>query len=260
MLEKISLDIIKFLTISELDVLRYIDNNKRTVIEMSIQKLSKVSFTSTATIMRLCKKLEISGFSELKYRLKEELESSSKKKKSASFKEILDYNVDLIYKTSNLIEENKVNEVIDLLMKPTRIHFFGKGLTASVLEYASKQLLTYNRSNFLYQDTHIAYLAAESMNENDVLFACSLSGKTHQIIRMTQIAKSRKAKVITISRNRENELSELGDYVFSVYAEDNEDSIFDVSSRLPIMFVLNVIITGYIERLSQSKINEKHSI
>ncbi|HBP26258.1 MAG TPA: hypothetical protein DD618_04830 [Acholeplasmatales bacterium] len=82
MLSKINIDIINSLTISELDVLRFVDNNKKQILDWSIQTLSKTTFVSTATIMRLCKKLGYSGFSELKYRLKEEISALDSFKKT----------------------------------------------------------------------------------------------------------------------------------------------------------------------------------
>lgn len=250
MLSRINNDIINSLTISELDVLRFVDTNKKQILDWSIQTLSKTTFVSTATIMRLCKKLGYSGFSELKYRLKEEVNALDSFKKTATFSDIVSQNVKSIVDTAGILDEAKVSEIVELMFKPsTRIHFFGKGLTGTIAEYASKELLTGNRANFHYVDTHIAYLAAESMNEDDLLFVCSLSGNTHQIVRMAQIAKGRNAKVVTISSNKKNELSKIGDYNFTVFDEEITGRQFDVASRLPILFVLNIIITSYIDKL-----------
>lgn len=248
MLSSISIDTINSLTISELDALRFIENNRRLVLTLSIKKLSEITFVSTATIMRLCKKLGFSGFAEMKYHIREELNQIDKAHRNATFVETVNQNVKSIVETAAMLDEKKVMKIVDLMLKPTNIHFFGKGLTSTVINYASKQLLTYNRANFFYQDTHIAYLVAESMTENDLLFACSLSGKTHQVVRMAQIAKSRKATVVTISSNTSNELSKIGDYNLAFYNEEDLRNRQDVSSRLPILFILNIIITTYINQ------------
>ncbi len=67
MLTKIDSQTLSSLSASELDVLKYINSNKARILKMSIQEIAKECFTSTATIMRLCKKIGFSGFSELKY-------------------------------------------------------------------------------------------------------------------------------------------------------------------------------------------------
>lgn len=242
MLSTIKIETINSLTISELDVLRFIDNNKKLFLDCSIKELSGVTFVSTATIMRLCKKLGFSGYLEFKYHIKEEVFHEENNKKPASFDDLVSENIRAIVETAKMIDEQKVKEVVNHMKGNKRIHFFGKGLTSTVLHYASKQLLTANRSNFNYQDTHIAYLASESMTENDLLFVASMSGKTHQVVRMSQIAKSRNATVVTISSNNNNELSKIGDYNFTFYKEDKTRQ-FDIASRLPILFILNIIIT-----------------
>lgn len=140
-----------------------------------------------------------------------------------------------------------------MLLLPTKIHFFGKGLTSTVLDYTSKQLLTHNRANYNYQDTHIAYLASESMTSNDMLIVCSLSGNTHQVVRAAQIAKSRGAKVVTITRNVENELSKIGDINLSICTDNTPKSVSDISSRIPMLFILNIIITTYIKQKQGEK-------
>jgi len=252
MLSSISIDTINSLTISELDVLRFIQNNRKLVLDLSVKRLAETTFVSTATVMRLCKKLGFSGFNELKYHIKKELNQMEKANRDATFADTVYQNVKAIEETAAMLDEKKVMKIVDLMMKPTNIHFFGKGLTATVLEYASKQLLTYNRANSIYTDTHIAYLVAESMTENDLVFACSLSGNTHQVVRMAQIAKSRKATIVTISSNTENELSKLGDYNFTVYSAEACRNRQDISSRLTILFILNIIITTYIHQKTKN--------
>lgn len=248
MFTRIGIDIINSLTISELDILRYIDNNKKEILDMSIQDLSKTVFFSTTSIMRLCKKIGFSGFSELKYYVKEEMKNAEQRLANETYESIVNSNVESIVETAKLLDKEKVNAIVDLMLSKERIHFFGKGLTSTVLEYASKQLLTCNRANFNYLDTHIAYLACESMSDKDMLIVCSLSGNTHQVVRAAQIAKSRNAKVITITKNVNNELSKIGDINISICSDNNMKNTSDISSRVPMLFVLNIIITIYTKR------------
>lgn len=47
----------------------YISNNVKTVMNSSIQKLSKDTNISTATIVRFCQEIGVNGFGELKLKL-----------------------------------------------------------------------------------------------------------------------------------------------------------------------------------------------
>ena len=58
--------VIQRLSANELAILEYIYENHEDVVHMSIRELSQAVSYSSATILRFCKKLGLSGFSELK--------------------------------------------------------------------------------------------------------------------------------------------------------------------------------------------------
>ena len=60
-------EVINSLSSLELELLRYINSHKEDVVTSSIQDLAKNSFVSTTTVIRLCKKLHLDGYSHLKY-------------------------------------------------------------------------------------------------------------------------------------------------------------------------------------------------
>lgn len=251
MISKINVKIINSMSLSELDVMRYIDNNKYDVVNMSIQELSKKAFVSTATIMRFCKKLNFSGFSELKYKLKEEIQNEENTISIVDYDNVLACNLISINETMKNVSKKDVENVVLAMHKASRIHFFGKGLSATILEYASKLLLTFGVSSQCYKDTHLAYIMAEKMNEDDILFVASLSGNTHQIVRMAQIAKSRNATVVTFTNNDSNELSKIGDYQFGVTVDGIITHPADISSRIPMLVILNIILTLYFGKMKK---------
>ena len=59
---------------TEAYVYNYVVKNTKKVLNASIRELANDTHVSTATIMRFCKKMGCEGFTELKYRLKENLE------------------------------------------------------------------------------------------------------------------------------------------------------------------------------------------
>ena len=60
---------------SENEVRMYILKNSNEVIKMSIQELASKSFTSPPTIMRICNRLGLGGFSDLKIEIASELKT-----------------------------------------------------------------------------------------------------------------------------------------------------------------------------------------
>ena len=70
MFQSFPIEKINSLSPMELDVLRYINSNRSAVLTLSIEELAKKIFVSTTTIIRLCKKLDLDGYSHLKYFIK----------------------------------------------------------------------------------------------------------------------------------------------------------------------------------------------
>ncbi len=247
MIDKVDIEIINSFTVSELYVFTYVDKNKAETIKSSVKELAEKTFVSTATVMRVAKKLGYSGFSEFKYALKKELdESNDKQENIKGLEKIKESLLDEVALTRENLNDEDIKTVAQILKSDCRVHMFAKGLTINVLEYASKQLQTAYRPVYLYNDTHIAYINAENFTSEDVIFLASLSGKTHQVVRVAQIAKSRGAKIITLTGRRVNELSKLGDINFKVANERVGSTKHDFSSRLAMIYVLEVIIGVYL--------------
>lgn len=247
MIDKVDIEIINSFTVSELYVFTYLDKNKEEIIKFSVKELAEKTFVSTATVMRVAKKLGYSGFSELKYALKKELDEAKKEQSNTKdLEKIKTTLLDEVALTMTKLNDEDIKTVAKILKSDCRVHMFAKGLSLNVLEYAFKQLQTAYRPIYLYNDTHIAYINAENFTNEDVIFLASLSGKTHQVVRVAQIAKSRGAKIITLTGRRVNELSKLGDINFKVANERVGSTKHDFSSRLAMIYVLEVIIGVYL--------------
>jgi len=234
----------------ELDVLRYINNNKSDVLTLSIQELAKKLFVSTTTIIRLCKKLNLEGYSHLKYYIRELLateKSSEGVSSPMSLEEIITEELSDIEKTARGIDGQAVREIVEFMQQDTQIHFFAKGLTNIVFDYAARHLLSLSRHVIRYEDTHIAYVQAGNMSGKDIIFLGSISGNTEQVVRVAQIAKSKGAKVVTFTAAPSSQLSKIGDYNFLLINNAKTTLDVDTKSRCQLMFVLNVIVKSYVQ-------------
>lgn len=232
----------------ELELLRYINIHKEEIASLSIHDLAKNTFVSTTTIIRLCKKLNLEGYSHLKYFLRDKVTSSSGKSvyTSRSLDDLLAEELSDIERTAKGIDLKAVHEIATLMLQKTQIHFFAKGLTSIVFEYASRHLLSLSRHVTMYQDTHIAYIQAENLTENDIVFLASLSGETEQVVRVAQLAQARTAKIITFTVNPTSRLAKIGDYHFLLVNDATTTLEVDTKSRCQLMLILNLIIKAFV--------------
>lgn len=96
----------------------------------------KKFFFSTATILRLCKKLNLSGFSELKFTLKNNVSSNNSLKSTAiSTKKIVTDLYSEIENTERLLDTKTLDTIVSYLLSNKKIHLFSYGLTNMAFEY-----------------------------------------------------------------------------------------------------------------------------
>ena len=251
MFQSFSADIINSLSPLELEILRYINSHKEDVANMSIHDLARTTFVSATTIIRLCKKLNLEGYSHLKYFLRDKASTRQQDENiyaSRSLQDLLGEELADIERTAKGIDLDAVNEIATLMHQKTQIHFFAKGLTSIVFEYASRHLLSLSRHVTLYQDTHIAYIQAEHLTENDIVFLASLSGETEQVVRVAQVARARNAKVVVFTVNSTSRLAKLGDYLFHLVNDATTTLDVDTKSRCQLMLILNIIIKAFVQQ------------
>lgn len=256
-------EVINSLSPLELELLRYINSHKAEIAGMSIHDLAKNTFASTTTIIRLCKKLNLEGYSHLKYFLRDKVSFSPTEDSiyaSRSLEELLAEELLDIERTAKGIDLDAVREIASLMrQKQTQIHFFAKGLTSIVFEYASRHLLSLSRHVVLYQDTHIAYIQAENLTENDIVFLASLSGETEQVVRVAQIAQAKKAKIVTFTVNPTSRLTKIGDYHFHLVNDATTTLDVDTKSRCQLMLILNIIIKAFVQQSAMEMAKQDHT-
>lgn len=246
MIKEIDPQVLKTLNRSEFEVLSFISSNADKIRKMTISDLAKETYVSTTTIIRMCKKLGYAGFSELKYELKR-MNKEKLKADVNNYNELIKKHLLDVERTCELINKDTIDRIIELITNKN-IHFFGKGLSSIACEYITNQFLLINLLAINHTSTHIAYLSADKMNENDVVFILSLSGETHQSLKVAKIAKAKGATVVSITNMGINSLSKLADINLYVYAEDDETVEFDNKSRASVLILFQVILDMYIRK------------
>lgn len=230
----------------------YIASNSEKVIYDTIKSLSKVTNTGDATIIRLCKKLGFSGFSQLKIFLAQQSMVSSKSEKKKNYSDISEeLLINSIKKTRNLINQNELDSAIDLLMNARRVYIFGMGHSG---ESARDYEKTWLRIGFIAHaevDPHIQIQISTLLGKGDVVVGLSLSGHTKDTYDSLKLAKDNGAKIITISNELMSPISKLGDARLQT-AVGEFFNIGSVAGQISQLYLCDVIARGYEEK---SKIN-----
>lgn len=138
------------LTIQEKYLVDYIINNQEDILKKNINELAKLSYTSSATISRLCKKLGFNGYKEFKYQYAAEyshlleLKNDFKIEPFSSESSIDDAlnKIELLHKraieyTKSLLDKQVIERIYQLIKNAKYIEIYGTGINFSLAEIYS---------------------------------------------------------------------------------------------------------------------------
>lgn len=138
------------LTIQEKYLVDYIINNQEDILKKNINELAKLSYTSSATISRLCKKLGFNGYKEFKYQYAAEyshlleLKNDFKIEPFSSESSIDDAlnKIELLHKraieyTKSLLDRQVIERIYQLIKNAKYIEIYGTGINFSLAEIYS---------------------------------------------------------------------------------------------------------------------------
>ena len=244
-------------TPAEKEVVQFILHHPEDAAEMSARELAGKTFSSSATLIRMCQRIGFDGYKDLKralqYELVERKLSIQEKKGEISHEDSLEAMADKItYKnivsleeTRNLLDLEVLGKCVDLLYRPRVIVLFGLGSSLCVARDAYLKFLRLNKSCILNDDWHSQLLAARNMREEDVGLFLSYSGQTSEMIQCARALKDTGAKMILITGFSASVLSEMADY--NLYVSANE-SLFRngaMSSRIGQLNMIDILYTAF---------------
>ncbi len=250
----------------EKPAIRYILDNPRDVTSMDIHTLAKLGYCSSATIVRICKKLGFSGFKEVKLAILNDLNFSEeiyrdKFKNSkdedivAIVKNVLNQNINAITNTFNLIDYEELSKIIKIIDNTKVIRLYGIGASYLVCKDFQQKLERINKLNVLYEDTHLQLISASNIESDELAFVISYSGKTREILEMAEMIKANGATLISITAYDHNKLMQLADYNLFVPKIEGLQRISAGSSRISQLSIIDIIYNTYIETVREKYMN-----
>lgn len=236
------------LTKSEIKLANYIATHSEKVIYDSISSLGTDSNTSDATIIRLCKKLGFSGFSDLKIYLAQETMRPNKLKSQNKSNNYYTDSANLLIKsitqTENLIVLKNLKAAVKLLANAKQVYLFGVGHSGESAKDFAKTWLRIGLIAHAEVDPHTQVQISSLLNANDVVVGLSLSGHTKDTYESLKLAKNNGAKIITISNELNSPIAELADIQLQTAVSEFR-SVGSVAGQVSQLYLCEILARGY---------------
>ena len=186
----------------------FIISNKSRIIQMSVEDISSAVYVSAASVVRFAKKLQFSGFSELKYFLKEELEEHDRLDETST--ELLHKDIE---ETINLVTQTNLQPICQCIKQAERIYSYGT-------DWGERISSEYLVRNFMVADIFVHPVPSltemnwmiDKLTPNDLVIIFSYSGERNHVKTVMSQLKVRNIPVIAITPLSNNFLSSEATY------------------------------------------------
>ncbi len=246
-------EIMDSLPASEQKIAVYLISNLNDVVGISVEELAGRSDSSQAAVVRFCKKLGYSGFAEFKYALRAQTREkdtpvSTRSGRAFTAGMMLDALSANLQATSKLIREEQLLQTFQYLESGCPIYLWSPGgLTSVAVEYFEKLLLSIGRQEvYLVESVKMFEQILKSLTQKPLLILISTSGKYPTTIRLGKLGRVNGIPILAISPYANNDVADSADISFRFFATQWENLGAEFTSRLPIFFVINMIIQCYL--------------
>ena len=233
----------------------YLVNNRETFVNQTAQEIGEASQTSSASVIRLAKRLSFDGLEEMKRQLI--IDSYSEK---LVIDPIINENEDIegiVDKVKVLITNSfedmffqldyqKIKEAVNLIKEANRLYIFGIGASSLPAYDMYHKFMRINKPAFFDFDSHMTLEFLHYATEDDVIILFSYSGNSIETIYPGQLGQRSGVPVISITSDDQSLVAHYSDVVISIPRSEEVLRIAALTSKLNSLILVDILYLGAI--------------
>lgn len=244
---------------NEQKVARFILENPRETVSMSVQEIAKKAGASPASVTRFTKSMEIDGIAQLKILLtislsqqtpQEDLRELEANESVASIKVKLKARINHMTQLVNRQLSDKVLEQIsDLIMEAEIIIVFGIGASFLVAQDIVQKFTRLGKFIVCYDNLHSATSFLASNTGRMVCIAVSERGRSKEVLVYSKLVKNQKIPLVSLTGNKQSTLAKASDYLLlSATGENFEFRQAATVSLIAQIYAVDLLFYTYVSR------------
>lgn len=243
-------------TKSERALADHIVRDADSVVMKTITELAGESDSfSTASITRFCKKIGLSGYSELRLELAKEMATDNARRQIVADGEnlvpglvstVVDASASAINDLKYVLSDDVIKKAVHEILSASSITLSGIGASALVAQDLRQKLLRLGIRSLFDADQDVVKVTLSSGRSKDLLIAISYSGTTRETLDAVNIAKENGMRVLAMTKKGDNPISEQADVTVPV--SENEALLREGAtlSRLQMLVAVDMIYRALI--------------
>ena len=239
-------------------IANYILKQPKDILNQSIQEVSANTFSSTSSIVRLCRKIGLKGFSDFKIQLSAQLQIKPDVvldinpdfpfSENDTYEDVTNtlrgLYMDSIIQTSQLYSNELLEEAVASLLSAKQLGIFSYGdTTVPALNFQNRMMkIGYNiqMPNLPGENRHLA----RNFTEEDCVILVSYSGESKSNYNIAQILKRQGAKLIVVTAYPDSHIGKMADIILPLaISESQRIKVSTFSSQIALDYVLNALFS-----------------
>lgn len=206
---------------AERRVAQWLVDNRSEAVSMSITSLAAAAKSSTAAVVRLCKRLGVEGFQDLKLQIA--LSSSHEPHDEGHGRVTIDdidtsddimnsvvgRSIEVLELIPKVLSSESLEHAAQLLYGADQVIICGQGASAVVALDLQQKLQRLRRRVSFSMDPDMQVVSACGLGSGDLCFGISYSGRNRFVEHACRVAGENGASVITLTRFGRNPVSSL---------------------------------------------------
>jgi RpiR family transcriptional regulator, glv operon transcriptional regulator len=240
------------LTHAEKHVLYYIESNLDDAKQLSLTGMAEANSVSTTTIVRMCHKLGLEGFTELKFFLKgiEEAQLPVEKNPLERYRHDLN-------NTLSSIQLEEIEKIADEIVQSSRVIIVAVGLSKMMGEYFSKLFMQVNKTTIYIYESHIIDILTNMLEPKDMVIFISSSGETKTITKVAEKVKYKTRQTLAITNSPDSKLANLSEYSLSASVQRVTYAGYDLTARSTLVMLIDLLFEVFLKKELEAKKKRK---
>lgn len=247
---------INTLNYNEKELYNHIIRNMEEVKRSTIRELAAKCYISPATIIRFLRKIGFSGYSDfitvLKY-----TDTDNEENQNPFVVSQENYRIEYlknIYESVRVLENEKVNQIVQLLKDKPRIIVMARGLNKSVGHYLEYIFFGLGFEVVFPEDHYFRQMLLSGIRNTDLVIFLTYGGEDKELIKNIELLNTKsKARVVSITSANNNPIQNMSHINLYVFADHIQVNGIEMTSRISMIGILELIAYKYMEEITDKK-------
>ena len=228
---------VKALNDLERMVYEYVVKDPEKVKYMRIRELADEVHVSTSTILRFCKKMGCSGYSEFKLQLRD----YQTRKDQANVRDDISEVVDFLKKTAAQEFEDKLEMLAEVIFHANHVFLVGSGMSGIVAKYGARYFSSMGKfclySGCVWHQ-YLLWRSESSFLKDSLVIVFSVSGESGDTIRHVMRFKEQNCRILSITNTENCTIAKLSDHNIAYYVSYMRLGDYDVTTQIPAVSIV----------------------